>query len=287
MTIERYYLGCPIWSNRDWTGSLFTDDARADDYLAQYAGVFNSVEGNSTFYGLPRPSTVQRWREQTGPAFRFCFKFPREITHRLQLRQAGAETDEFLKLMTPLGDRLGPLMLQLPPAFGPAGLTALKDYLIALPPDFEYAVEVRHRAFFDKGNNERALHRLLTERSIDRVMLDSRALFSAADDQPATLEAQRKKPRLPVHPRATGSRPLIRFIGHPDVEANRRFLQPWFAKLADWIGEGRTPYLFTHTPDNQAAPELAALAHRLLAEQVPDIGALARQPVAPAQSALF
>jgi len=53
MAIERYFLGCPIWSNKDWVGELFAPDAKQKDFLQQYASVFNTVEGNTTFYGLP------------------------------------------------------------------------------------------------------------------------------------------------------------------------------------------------------------------------------------------
>jgi uncharacterized protein YecE (DUF72 family) len=58
MTLKRYYLGSPFWSNRDWIGSFFTPSAKPKDFLSQYSSVFNSVEGNNTFYGLPKAATV-------------------------------------------------------------------------------------------------------------------------------------------------------------------------------------------------------------------------------------
>lgn len=282
--LRRYHLGCPIWSNRDWVGELFSTDARPADFLAQYAAVFNTVEGNTTFYALPKAATVERWRAGTPSGFRFCCKFPRTVTHELKLRRAGDATRGFLDRLAPLEGRLGPFMLQLPPAFGPHDLPTLADYLDALPGNFHYAVEVRHPAFFAKDEAERSLNRLLQERGVDRVMLDSRALFSTAPPDAATREAQRRKPRLPVHALATAARPLVRFIGHPDPAVNDAFLAPWLHKLTGWIDEERTPYFFVHTPDNYRAPRLARRFHEQLAAHI----AVGELPApGAAQSTLF
>ena len=161
-----------------WRGSLFTRRAARDDYLPQYASVFDAVEGNSTFYGLPTEATVVRWHEQVPRHFRFCFKFPQVITHRMLLRYADAETSEFLFLLEPLRDRLGPLLLQLPPNFGAADLHVLTHYLDGLPGGFPYAVEVRHPEFFDGGAFEAALDDALAERLVARVNFDATCLFA-------------------------------------------------------------------------------------------------------------
>lgn len=275
---DRYYLGCPIWSNREWLGEFFTEDAKPRDFLCQYASVFNTVEGNSTFYGLPRPETVLRWRNDTPSGFRFCFKFPRAISHDRKLLHAEAETTAFFSRLEPLADRLGPLFLQLPPAFGSQGLDLLNAYLDLLPGGFSYAVEVRHRDFFKKDAVERSLNRMLHERGIDRVVFDTRALFSATNDDAATREAQRKKPRLPVHAIATGRNPMLRFVGHPELAQNRRFLQPWIKKLCAWIDEDRTPYVFTHMADDRWAPHLGVLVHEMLKTARPAVGELSAWP---------
>ena len=283
MALSRYHLGCPVWSNRDWVGDFFTAGAKPTEFLRQYSAVFDTVEGNNCFYGLPKPETVLRWRDEAAPKFRFCFKFPRSISHDGRLRGVAAETAEFLERITPLAmaGRLGPSFLQLPPRFGPDDLPALRDYLQALPKEFQYAVEVRHRAFFAKGEAERQLNRLLLDLGVDRVMLDSRALFGADPADPDTRVAQGKKPRLPVHAISLGSRPFIRYIGHPDPEANRPFLEPWLEKLALWIGEGREPYFFAHTPNNRQAPHLARRVHEWLRARCPEVGTLPPWPGEP------
>ncbi|MEE4380347.1 MAG: DUF72 domain-containing protein, partial [Candidatus Competibacteraceae bacterium] len=110
MSIQQYYLGCPLWSNRDWTGRFFNVSARPANFLRQYSSVFNTVEGNTTFYALPTADTVIRWRNETPESFHFSCKFSRAITHDRRLRHTGAETREFFKRLSPLADRLGPFM---------------------------------------------------------------------------------------------------------------------------------------------------------------------------------
>lgn len=286
MALARCHLGCPVWSNRDWIGELFTAGAKPGDFLRQYSAVFDTVEGNNCFYGLPRPETVSRWRDGAAPGFRFCFKFPRAISHERRLRDVAAETTEFLGRLAPLAEagRLGPSFLQLPPSFGPDDLPVLRSYLTALPREFQYAVEVRHHAFFAKGEAERQLNRSLLNLGVDRVMLDSRALFSAVPADPDTRAAQGRKPRLPVHAVSLGPHPFIRYLGHPDPEANRPFLAPWLDKLALWLSEGREPYVFVHTPNNRQAPRLARLFHELLRARCPEAGMLPPWPGEPSGS---
>jgi len=138
------------------------------------------------------------------------------------------------------------------------------------------AVEVRHPEFFAKGDAERLLNRFLMERGVERICLDSRALFSCTSRDPAVLHAQSKKPRVPPRPAAFTQTPQVRFIGRPELQANDPYLKPWVEKVADWIEEGRTPYVFLHTPDNHLAPELARRFHQQLTERLPGLPALAQ-----------
>ena len=94
--IRGYYLGCPGWGLKSWVGRLFPPGTRSTEFLERYAEVFNTVEGNTTFYALPAAETVDRWRAQVPDQFRFCFKFPRTITHDKQLAGCEAEVDEFI-----------------------------------------------------------------------------------------------------------------------------------------------------------------------------------------------
>ena len=274
-----YFLGCPSWSENAWRAYLYPADARPTDYLALYSQVFNAVEGNTTFYARPAASTVERWAQLMPAHFRFTAKFPRDISHAQDLRaqlQAGLD---FIDLLKPLGQRVSPYWLQLPASFGPARLGELVHFLdeIGAP----VAVEVHNQAFFARGDQERLLNRLLHERSVERICLDPRALFSCTSGEASVLHAQAKKPNVPPRPAAFSQHPQVRFIGHPELEANDRFLVPWLDKVAHWIEEGRSPYVFLHTADNLQAAALAQRFHRQLMERLPGLAPLPELPRGP------
>ncbi|HBX55603.1 DUF72 domain-containing protein [Pseudomonas sp. UBA2684] len=280
-----YFLGCPSWNEPAWRGSFYPADLRPAQSLDHYCRIFNAVEGNTTFYARPSAYTVQRWAQRMPEGFRFCAKLPRDISHEGDLRDQFASTAQFLGLLAPLGARVAPLWLQLPAAFGPQRLGELAAWLDEFS-GRRMAVEVRHTAFFAKGEDEKALNRLLHERGVERICLDSRALFSCQSTDPAVLHAQAKKPRLPIRPAAFGDSPQVRFIGGPDLQANQAFLLPWVDKVATWIEQGLTPYVFLHTPNNHLAAAQAQRFHGLLAERLPGLPALAEPAIKPAAEQL-
>ena len=261
-----YYLGCPIWASDDWRGRLFTASARRQDWLRQYSQVFNTVEGNSVFYGLPTTETAARWCEQTAEGFRFCLKFPRAISHDQDLLTARRDTEAFLEILRILheGERLGPSFLQLSPAFGAARLPELKAYLKSLPPEFPYAVEVRHPDFHPRQEGDRELTKILRKRQVERVILDSRPLFSAPAETPDETRARGRKPRLPVRFETLGQQPFLRLIGRDNADQAQPWLEQWAPVIAGWIAEGRTPYVFAHSPNDAFAPDLARRFHQEL-----------------------
>ena len=102
-----YYVGTSGWAI---ARSLAPGSSPQATGLERYAEYFNCVEINSTFHRLPRPSTLERWRDSTPREFRFAVKMPRAITHEAELGQAGPAVAEFFKLMTRLEPKLGPLL---------------------------------------------------------------------------------------------------------------------------------------------------------------------------------
>lgn len=274
-----YFLGCPSWSENAWRESLYPEDARSNEFLSLYSQVFNAVEGNTTFYARPASSTVQRWADVLPDDFRFTAKFPGDISHGGDLRLQLQAAETFIQLLAPLGKRVAPFWLQLSASFTPQRLSELVTFIDELK--CPLAVEVRNMAFFEKGDDERMLNRLLLERGVERICLDSRALFSCVSSDPAVLHAQSKKPKVPARPAALTQFPQVRFIGHPVLEANDPFLVQWVAKVAAWIEEGRTPYVFLHTPDNLEAPLLARRFHSQLMERLPGLPPLVELERAP------
>lgn len=293
--ISRVYLGLPVWNRPDWAGELFAASTPAGERLAAYARIFNAVEGNTTFYATPPAATVERWIAQTGPEFRFCFKLPRSVTHDRMLVNAGRELEAFMAVLEPLASRLGPVLVQLPPRFGPRQLPVLEDFVLSLPPWAPYAVEVRHLGFF-AGAAQVELDAMLAELGVDRAILDTRGVhepFAAGADpgviDPALLEAHQRKPVLPAPALVTGRRPVLRYVANPELAANDARLAAWIDEVVRWLDEGREPYLFMHVPNDLHAPRLARRFFEQLAARV-DVGTLPSWPGEhrqPSQVGLF
>src|ERR671916_3045552 len=141
------YLGTSGWSYGDWEGTLYPPGTTPAGRLAEYVKHFTTVEIDSTFYGTPRRTTVERWRKVAPRGFLFAAKFPLEVTHERNLVNSRSEAEGFVYTMQALEDRLGPLLLQLPPDFTVEGMGVLEDFLSTLPQGPRYAVEVRHRSW--------------------------------------------------------------------------------------------------------------------------------------------
>lgn len=268
MGIRKYHIGCTVWSLKEWVGNFFTDDAKQSNFLSQYASVFNTVEGNTTFYNIPSEQTIKRWKQETPDEFKFCFKFHRSITHDKRLQNTEDDILNFLETFDPIADRLGPFMIQLPPQFSPAEFMRLEEMVRMLPGAYRYSVEVRHPDFFNHGREEHRLNRLLKGYNIDRIIFDTRKLHAMKSDEQSVLDAKKKKPEVPVRFINTGSRPLVRFVGSNDPVANEPYLKEWAIVVADWIKEGLHPYIFTHTPDKVSQPANAKRFHQLLSDLI-------------------
>jgi uncharacterized protein YecE (DUF72 family) len=250
------YLGCPVWANPQWKNLIFNSKLDPSEFLANYSRFFNSVEGNTSFYADPSPDTVLRWKTQSHEAFRFTLKLPKRLSHDFQRFQL-EEVQLWLDLIAPLANKLALVHLQLPASFSPTHLVWLKQMLTSLRSSFPVAVEVRNPVFFDKAEHEVTLNRLLRDFDAERVIFDSRALFSVPATTAALLDAQRKKPYLPVHAIALTKQPVLRFVGTDDMAVNQQYYQPWLGKIRQWLDEGKTPFCFFHSPDNLTAPVLA------------------------------
>ena len=250
------YIGLTQWQHADWQESVLKRAQQASP-LRAYAQHLSSVEGNTTFYGLPKDDTVAQWQQDTPEHFRFCFKLPQTITHQRQLRACQAELNEFFKKLAPLQGKLGLLCIQLPKQFSAADIPTLAQFFSLLAADFNYGVEVRHEDFFNKQASEQTFNQLLLQHNINRIHFDTRALFAHPATDPVSLKAKAHKPQVPVHALSTAEQPMIRFITPLDWQWGTTYLTPWINKAVQWLDEGKTPYFFFHTPDNAQAPQLA------------------------------
>lgn len=259
-----YHIGCSSWKVPGRIGSFYTKKVRPENMLAQYASVFNTVEYNANMVQLPLAEDLQQWKETTPDGFKFCVRFPEEITHKLLLEDVENKALAFVDLFDGVRKKLGPIRIQLPTSFEPAMLPRLEKLLVKLPRTFNYAVETQHPNFFDRGNTEHDLEQLLKSYGVDRVITDTRKLYSTKVRSPDILEAQNNTPNLPVRFNATGSRPMVRYLGTNDILNNEVYLTEWAIVVADWIKDGLHPYVIISTPNLVSEPTLSTHFHKLL-----------------------
>jgi len=266
-----FFIGCPMWGYKEWVGSFFPARTPAGDFLHLYSRRLTAVEGNTVFYALPSAEIVARWREETPPTFRICPKVSRGISHEARLDQTRDEALFFVERMRGLGSRLGPIFLQLPPAFGPAQLSQLETFLAFWPTDARLAVEVRHPDFY-REQHAPVLNTLLTRYHAARVMMDTRPIRTGSAEEQAVLQARERKPNLPLQIAATADFAFLRYIGHPRMEVNLSFLDNWAQQIAQWLKQGMTVYVFCHCPFEKHSPDICAALYQR-------VGAL--QPLPP------
>ncbi|MBT4514534.1 MAG: DUF72 domain-containing protein [Chloroflexi bacterium] len=143
----RALIGTQGWTGPDWRRLAYPSGLSASGRLSWYARVFDAVEVNSTFYGVPSHATVRTWRGSVPCGFTFTVKMPRLITHEPDLTRSDAELASFLSAVSELGESLGGVLIQLPPWFGPDRLSELSRWMSRLPvSEFDFFLEVRSPA---------------------------------------------------------------------------------------------------------------------------------------------
>ena len=239
---ENLYLGTSGWSYEDWEGTVYPPGTPPAGRLAEYVKHFATVEIDSTFYGTPRSSTVARWREVAPRGFLFAAKFPREITHEKGLTDCRREAEAFVRTMRGLDDRLGPLLLQLPPGFSVEGREVLDKFLLELPEGPRYAVEVRHRSWLGSD-----LPDLLRERGAALTLVDY--------------------PGMPRLEEATAPFAYVRWLGdrrefpagHTGPKKNRDEDLRWWSGVVDrFLAQGRTVFVYANNHYQNHSPSTVA-----------------------------
>ncbi len=232
------YLGTSGWSYADWEGTVYPPGTPPAGRLSEYVKHFASVEIDSTFYGTPKGTTVERWRKMAPRGFLFAAKFPREITHENNLVGCRDAAESFVRTMQGLGDRLGPLLLQLPPDFTVEGVDALDSFLGELPHGPSYAVEVRHRSWLGSGLSD-----LLREHGAALTLVDY--------------------PRMPRLEEATADFAYIRWLGnrrefpseHTHLKKDRTGDLRWWSGVVDrFLEEGKTVFAYANNHYQNHSP---------------------------------
>ena len=289
------YLGCPVWSFKGWVGNFYPKGTKSSDFLREYARRLTTIEGNTTFYAVPAPKTIEAWMENTPETFRFCPKIPKAISHNGKLDEYLERALQFVDVMRPLASRLGPMFLQLPPSYSPTLIDDLAKFLAAWPPEIRLGVEVRHLDWFDSPYRD-SLNTLLSSRNMARVVIDTRPIRNLAGDEAiqgssdeSLLEARERKPDVPVFLERTADFVFLRFIGHPKLEQNIEFVDEWVEYIVPQMQQGADAFIFCHSPDNLIAPEICREFHKRISAkiQVPPLPWDEIKPNIPEQPSLF
>jgi uncharacterized protein YecE (DUF72 family) len=137
------YVGTSGWHYRHWVGNFYPSGTRPENFLRLYLERFRTVEINNSFYRLPGSETLAAWRDQAPARFLFAVKASRFITHNKKLKDGGGSFRLFFDRVRTLGNRLGPVLFQLPPRWNYNG-GRLEEFLASLPRGPRYVFEFRN-----------------------------------------------------------------------------------------------------------------------------------------------
>ena len=149
----RLHVGTSGYNFPEWKGTFYPAKIRPPEMLPYYAGLLSTVEINYTFYRMPTAKTVAGWNAAVPDGFTFVLKTPQRITHIARLRDIDDSLRFFTETVRPLGPKLGPILVQLPPNFK-ADLARLKDFLTLFPADLRCAFEFRNASWFTDATYE-------------------------------------------------------------------------------------------------------------------------------------
>jgi uncharacterized protein YecE (DUF72 family) len=219
------YIGTSGWSYKHWQDIFYPNEIRPEKYLEFYTSRFECVELNSSFYNLPRVTTVSGWMRRTPGNFRFCPKISRLITHHLRLTNIVEPLRRFFDVFAAMREKMGPVLIQLPPGltYDRAMILGFLGLLTRQYIDYRYAVEIRHRSWM----NEEFVG-LLSDYNISLVIADSGT-------------------RYPYTETITTDFVYLRFHGRNQLYASdysEEVLKTYADKIAAWLRDGKEVWAF-------------------------------------------
>lgn len=233
------YIGLPILADPEYVGRMYPPGTKSKEYFRLYSQRFNTLEFNTTHYGIPRAETVDHWRNSVPDTFRYCPKVPQSISHSGNLATTYAERDAFIEVIQRLGPTLGPQFIQFPPQFGPDRLTELIEFLRDWPSEVALTVELREESWFEPGNESwNELTQALSEFGIGLVITDTAGR------------------RDVLHMQLTVPSVLVRFNGYELDSTDYTRTKAWIQRLRKWQSLGlESLYFFQHQhhPHNSLA----------------------------------
>jgi uncharacterized protein YecE (DUF72 family) len=214
-------IGTSGWAYDDWQGIFYPEDLLQDEHLPFYAEFFGTVEINNTFYNLPSEGAVEAWRERVPEGFVFATKASRYITHVKNLLDPEKPVQQFLERVELLGQKLGPILFQLPPSWN-VNAERIRGFISILPQGHRYAFEFRDDSWYTE--------------EVFEILEDSGCAFCIHDHEDA-----------PSPERITAGFSYIRFHGSDgsyEGKYEQESLAGWAEKLATWAKDGLDLYCY-------------------------------------------
>ncbi len=150
INFQKIHIGTAGWNYKHWRGPFYPGDLPPKQWPAYYMEHFHTVEVNNTFYQLPEKETFGKWKQTAPEGFIYSVKASRYITHMKKLKDPGEPVSKFLDHAGALGEKLGPVLFQLPPRWK-CNLQRLAHFLGTLPRQFRFAFEFRDPSWWDPG----------------------------------------------------------------------------------------------------------------------------------------
>jgi uncharacterized protein YecE (DUF72 family) len=267
----KFYIGTPAWNHKEWIGKIYPAKTKPADFLSYYAQSFNTIELNTTHYGIPKSDKYDGWIKQVPADFLFCPKLFNGISHNPAGMLDKALLKEWFVFLEGLKHHRGPCFAQFPPHFDYSKKALLFNFLQEWPPEFELTLEFRHPSWFQTGKILPALTQFLQKKKIGLVILDvagRRDLIHSSISAPYTM---------------------LRFIGNDLHPSDYPRAKDWSLKLKSWSEQGlERVFFFTHEPDDIKSPELADIVIKNLNEDCnADLSSMKWVDTTPAQASLI
>lgn len=153
MVKGKIHIGTSGWSYKHWKNCFYPEELRTTEWLSYYAKSFSITEINTSFYHLPKDTTVLGWSEKVPKRFKFCPKISRYITHIKRLKDPEQTLEKFFTVFDLMKDRLGPVLIQLPPTLqfnydvAEHFYTELQHYK-----GYSFVMEVRHETWLSEDS---------------------------------------------------------------------------------------------------------------------------------------
>lgn len=242
----RFHIGTQGWSYPDWAGPFYPEGTPASNYLSVYAKAFDAVEVDSSFYAVPPASHFLGWDERTPDSFRFALKLPGEITHEQRLRGSEYALSLFCKRAELLGEKLGIILIQLPPDFTPGERAAFEAFLERLPAGFRFAVEFRYPDWLSDE-----VYEVLRSAGVAHALSDGPWI-----DRERVMEAARRPTADFAYFRWLGDRPHVADYTHTQLDRSAE-IKAWADVLRELSSRVREIYGFFNNHYEGHSPESA------------------------------